>query len=454
MLIFVLPALAGSGLLGDQVILSYNDAGTWNDSAVAHGFQAKLDDAWVEFTYAGYAFQLVGASYTAEGESFDYYSAASAGQNMVVSNTEDISTDSMLGRSFTFSTANLDITKTESFALDGTVVSVAISLENTGEVELSDVKFIYSLDPDQETAISTDSSYYSTANDTMDLDGDGQSDWAQSAGFESGYTIGIGACTPDVFSLGHYADWSSNATTTVTLTDDEGALSDSAMGILYHTPIPLAAGETRGFSFIISVAPTAAGAAAAFSENPDVCCDGDGDGADNEACGGGDCDDANPELNPESEDIAYDGIDQNCDGTDANDLDADGQIATEAGGGDCDDADATIGPGIAEIWYDGIDQDCDGNDDDQDGDGYVLAYDCDDTDPAFYTGCPEDKGDVNTDKGGDGVDASTGCDCDGGNGPAAISGILMAVGGLRRRRPRPRPRMRVLPSHATAERNS
>ena len=58
--------------------------------------------------------------------------------------------------------------------------------------------------------------------------------------------------------------------------------------------------------------------------------------------------------------------------------DIDGDGYTEADG-DCDDGDAQVNPGAAEVWYDGVDQDCDANDDDQDGDGFAVADDCDDT---------------------------------------------------------------------------
>ena len=75
-----------------------------------------------------------------------------------------------------------------------------------------------------------------------------------------------------------------------------------------------------------------------------------------------DCNDDDAAVNPGEDEIWYDGVDQDCDGNDA-DQDGDGFALAE----DCDDEDATINPGETETWYDGVDQDCDGKDDDQDG---------------------------------------------------------------------------------------
>lgn len=63
------------------------------------------------------------------------------------------------------------------------------------------------------------------------------------------------------------------------------------------------------------------------------------------------------------------------------DQDGDGFDISE----DCDDTDPQVNPGQTEVTYNGIDDDCDPStlDDDLDLDGFVLAVDCDDTDPSI-----------------------------------------------------------------------
>ncbi len=134
---------------------------------------------------------------------------------------------------------------------------------------------------------------------------------------------------------------------------------------------------------------------------------------------GGDCDDSSPDAYPGGEEFWYDGIDQDCDGNDA-DVDGDGFISMEVGGRDCDDDDPSINPPAAEVWYDGIDQNCDGNDADRDGDGALSTEvpggdDCNDGAPrifpgaieVWYDGIDSDcSGGSDYDKDGDGFDAA------------------------------------------------
>ena len=83
--------------------------------------------------------------------------------------------------------------------------------------------------------------------------------------------------------------------------------------------------------------------------------DSDGDGYHD----GIDCAPDDPDIHPGAEDIAYDGIDQDCDGLDLTDWDEDGYDSDIVGGSDCNDEDPSINPGAIDEEND-IDDDCDG----------------------------------------------------------------------------------------------
>ena len=139
------------------------------------------------------------------------------------------------------------------------------------------------------------------------------------------------------------------------------------------------------------------------SEDADV----DDDGVVAERWGGPDCNDEDPSVGEATEEVPYDGIDQDCDGADLDDVDGDGEAAEAAGGGDCNDEDAAISPSSAEVCGNGVDEDCVG------GDG----------------NCADDVG-----GGKDGLTVPGGCTCSSSpGGPSGLLGLLM-VGGLWRRR--------------------
>ena len=148
----------------------------------------------------------------------------------------------------------------------------------------------------------------------------------------------------------------------------------------------------------------------------ETCVDLDGDG---QSLNGGttdgtdDCDDTNAAMYPGFTATVggaivteiCDGFDNDCDGTtpsDETDADGDGFRVCD---GDCDDNDASSNPQSTEIC-DGEDNDCNGtipsNETDDDGDGFVECIldveagtvlgggDCDDADPGFTPGLPEE----------------------------------------------------------------
>jgi hypothetical protein len=78
-----------------------------------------------------------------------------------------------------------------------------------------------------------------------------------------------------------------------------------------------------------------------------------------------DCDDTDAAVNPDAAEVADDGVDQDCNGSDlvtssGTDADGDGFDSEATGGDDCDDTDAAVNPDATEVSLDGVDNNCDG----------------------------------------------------------------------------------------------
>ena len=133
-------------------------------------------------------------------------------------------------------------------------------------------------------------------------------------------------------------------------------------------------------------------ATALLTSSPSTCEDLDGDGQRDVACGGFDCDDADPDVYSGAPELC-DGLDGDCDGTvppEESDLDGDGLSECE---GDCGPLNAEVYPGAPDRCDDVDDNDCDGlvdpQESDTDGDlATPCEGDCDDTDPERFTPPP------------------------------------------------------------------
>lgn len=78
---------------------------------------------------------------------------------------------------------------------------------------------------------------------------------------------------------------------------------------------------------------------------------------------GGDCQDVDASINPGADDVWYDGVDQDCSGGSDFDKDEDGYRSAEYGWNDCDDDDPDVNPNSVE-QFNRKDDDCNGQIDD------------------------------------------------------------------------------------------
>ena len=437
---------AGELVSGSAVRVHYSDQGVWNDAGRSAGLQALHDGEWVDYTWPGSPFNAWQLAWEDGGSAPEGYYITSVGPdtNTTVERTEDRSTDGRLIHLAEVAAGDVLLRKTETWDPAGRAILVHTMLENRESRELTDVRWFFAVDPDQDYAID---GVTNTLNRVVALDDDLEPDVVVSTGPETGRVLAFAPC--ERAQIGHYPGWSNPHGPDVELLDYEGLDADLGMGIRFEFP-DLAPGERASASFFVVVGDSEESALATVRAALATCgdCDVDGDGALAPDCGGDDCDDEEPAAYPGGADVWYDGIDGDCDGASDFDADGDGHDSDAHGGDDCDDADPAINPSATEIPYDGVDSDCDGASDlDADGDGYDSAGhggdDCNDGDAEVYPGAPEADGD-GTDSNCDGQDgasddelevASGDCGCAAGPlGAMPVLGVLGMLALIRRRR--------------------
>ncbi len=454
-------AFAGQTLSGTYIEANYGDNGMWNWGSTGTGliYTTTGSGASQDATYPGTPWAHFQVEFDQYSSSYNQIANSSSGTTLTVVSESNESDSSTLISVYEYTAGDLEITKTEYWEMDGTVIAQQFALHNAGSSDITNLRFQVATDPDHDlNRFGT----YSTLNDVDDLDGDGVSDWTVSLGPSSGIAFGFAPCDPDSATLGHSPGWDQDAD--LSLTDYNFGSGDYSMNWVHYEGT-LAAGDTAYASNLVVFADDATTAEGLVSSEADMCniCDSDGDGALASWCGGDDCDDDDPTVYPSASEVC-DGVDNDCDGTvdedDAIDAQTWYQDADSDGYGnasvtdidcyqptgyvaddtDCDDSVSSTYPG-ADEYCNGVDDDCDGTIDedsavdastwyqDADSDGYGNASvsdvecaqptgyvadssDCDDTVSTTYPGAPEYCNSVDDDCDGtvdedSAVDAST-----------------------------------------------
>ncbi len=356
------PAHAQQVLGGDYVRITYNESGTWNEGGLGFAVRDDPSASFVDLTASGDPWHQFSLRYDFDTSTLNASTNASTSVSdtmwQVTSDANQSSGDELQHWFNTPSPLVLDVTKEETWDVTSRVVQVRIIVANTStDFDVVDLRANYGVDPD----IVVDSGdLLSSANDAVDIDGDGIDDYAIASGLVSDWSMLFGACEPAIQDVG-FTDF--NTDPDVAFADWDNTPGDYTQHWRHTEPF-IPPGAVQVFHLLVAFGENATEAEDNYLDaiSDGLCpdCDLDGDLFADVGCGGNDCDDLDPTTIP--------GAPESCDLVDS---DCDGSLSDE----------------FPDQDVDGI-PDCVDPDDDNDGDPDVT--DCEPLNPSVYTDAYEE----------------------------------------------------------------
>ena len=451
---------ASQTLSGNTIKVHYDSNGLWNDGSKSAGLQVRntTTSTWRDVTWPGSPWNVQTVEYNVGSSSY-IYSGNYGSASWTTSKESDLSTTTKKIAEYVYRMGLVEVTRTDVWDVSGNAIVMTFDVENLGSSTITNLRFMHGLDPDQDYSTNTTNNTKNDRVDA-DGDGTADfalsagpfTSWTVGYGAcdTAKQDVGHAFWTTDAdATLSDNGNASGDDTMHIRHTESSIPAGDTvqfSFVMAWGTSSSLARSEYvsalsdcgcdqdgDGYDSVSCGGTDCDDSDAAVYPGADEYCnmiddncdgtvdessaldavtwyadsDGDtfGDKASTDvACyqpvgyvsDDTDCDDTDSAAYPGAAEVPYDGVDQDCDGSDWTDVDGDGyDWDGVTGGTDCDDSDAAIYPGATET-ADGVDEDCDGTIDegtiwyDDDGDGYAEAGgDCDDTVDTVYPGATE-----------------------------------------------------------------